>query len=309
MGENSRKSLRYGENPQQKAWWAQTSEWGLHQARILQGKELSYNNILDLDAAVSALSLFEEPTVVSVKHNNPCGVASHSHIGSALKHSLAADPVSVFGGIIALNRELDEECASQLVGLFLECIIAPRITDEAKQVLGKKANLRVLEWEQMLESATDQSLRQKSVIGGLLEQTSDEVQNNISDWEVVCGELADDDWKALRFAWKVCASLKSNAIAISDQSQSLGLGMGQVNRVDAVEQAFHRAKNFHPANTNLYLASDAFFPFPDSIELAHKHGAKAIIQPGGSVKDSEVIEKAKELNIPMVFTGRRHFKH
>jgi phosphoribosylaminoimidazolecarboxamide formyltransferase / IMP cyclohydrolase len=302
--------LRYGENPQQQGMWYSDQEKGLHQAQIRQGKPLSYNNILDLDAALKCLSLFTKPTVVSVKHNNPCGVATSDQIAQALELSLKADPVSVFGGIIALNRKIDKECAEQLQNLFLECIIAPDLDETAASILASKKNLRVLTWPQvknLWELGERQEL--KSVMGGYLGQTADQVQSQSEEWELVCGSLDQEDWLGLELSWKVVAALKSNAIAICNQSQSLGLGMGQVNRVDAVKQAFERADQFHPQEKRRYLASDAFFPFPDSIKLAHEYGVSAIIQPGGSVKDKDVIAAAKELNIPMVLTGRRHFRH
>ncbi len=309
-GTGSLKGLRYGENPQQQAWWESQREWGVHQAHILQGKELSYNNLLDLDASLRALFLFNDPTVISVKHNNPCGVATANNLTVALELSLKADPVSVFGGIIALNREVDKECAQKLTELFLECVIAPSYTSEAKEHFKSKKNLRLLEWPQLLDfkNQTKETMT-RTILGGELLQTADVVESRTDEWKLVSGELTENDWKALEFSWKVCSCLKSNAISITNDHKSLGLGMGQVNRVDAVEQAFARAKHFHPEEKNLYLASDAFFPFPDSIELAAKHGVKAIIQPGGSIKDEAVIKKAEELNIPMVFTGKRHFRH
>ncbi|MCB0377037.1 MAG: bifunctional phosphoribosylaminoimidazolecarboxamide formyltransferase/IMP cyclohydrolase [Bdellovibrionales bacterium] len=301
-------SLRYGENPHQKAFWYQSSSWGLHQAQILQGKELSYNNLLDLDAALRSLFLFEGPTVISVKHNNPCGVARVKNIFEALQNSLQADPVSVFGGIIALNEPIDGTCAKELSGLFLECIVAPQVTDEAKDIFKKKSNLRVLEWPQMLEKSFS-PWEYRSIMGGYLAQSQDRVPCDRTEWQLKVGELSENQWLDLEFAWKVCASLKSNAIAVTCGQQSVGLGMGQVNRVDAVQQALERAQKFHPGKKPLYLASDAFFPFPDSVEIAAEYGVKAIIQPGGSVKDAEVIAAAEKHGIPMVMTGRRHFRH
>ncbi len=304
------KELRYGENPAQKAWWYRDSEKGLHSAEILQGKELSYNNLLDLEAAVQTLRLFPNaPTVISVKHNNPCGVASADNISAALKQSLQADPVSVFGGIIALNEKIDGDCAEQLVDLFLECIVAPGVSEDAKQILAKKKNLRVLIWPELCQVQNENEKLYRSIDGGYLVQSQDQVAKSTADWRLVSGELTDEDWQGLLFAWKVCSCLKSNAIAVTGSQQSYGLGMGQVNRVDAVDQAFTRVKKFHSGAEKKYLASDAFFPFPDSIELAAQYGATAIVQPGGSVKDEAVIAKAKELNIPMVFTGTRHFRH
>lgn len=301
--------LRYGENPQQKAFWYKSEKQGLHNAKILQGKALSYNNLLDLDAAIKTLLLFDEPTVVSVKHNNPCGVGSSDNIYKALLKSVQADPVSVFGGIVAANKELDGPCAEELSKIFLECIVAPSLTKEAEEVFAKKKNLRVLVWKDLLEAKKQKSIEFRNIMGGYLAQSADIVDEDKAHWQVVNGNLSDQDWQNLIFSWKVCSALKSNAIAVTSDLQSVGLGMGQVNRVDAVEQSLGRAQKFHNAQKDLYLASDAFFPFPDSIEIAAKYGVKAIIQPGGSIKDNEVIEKAKELKVAMVLTGKRHFRH
>ena len=304
------KTLRYGENPQQKARWYQYGSHGLHRAEMIQGKPLSYNNILDMESAIQALRLFNDrAAVVSVKHNNPCGVGEGGNIQEALDFSLSADPVSIFGGIVALNCEINTHCARELTRIFLEAVVAPGISDEAREVLAKKKNLRVLLWKDMLKSNFQKGPQFRSLEGGFLTQSEDQVSASVSQWETVSGELKKQDKLGLSFAWRVCASLKSNAIAVTSTNQSLGLGMGQVNRVDAVNQAFERASRFHPHEESLYLASDAFFPFPDSVELAVKNGAKAIVQPGGSIKDNEVIAKARELNVSMAFTGQRHFRH
>lgn len=306
-----KRELRYGENPHQKASWLfDESQTGLHKAHILQGKELSFNNIVDLTAAVESLSLFSEPTVVSVKHNNPCGIASGAHILEALKGSLAADPMSVFGGILALNRTLDKDCAEALVGLFLECVVAPEVSFEAKEVLSQKKNLRVLEWGELSEGFTiDKDF--KRVSGGHLEQDADQPQSVFLDWIKVSGEDPDETTqKALEFSWKAVSRLKSNAIAVCGEAQTLGLGMGQVNRVDAVNSALSRWKKFHESYEGpVVLASDAFFPFADSIELIAKAGVKCVVQPGGSIKDKEVVARAEELGMTLFFTGKRHFLH
>lgn len=304
------RQLRYGENPQQTAQWLRLGSKGLHRAQVVQGKELSYNNILDLSAAIETLVLFDEPAAVAVKHNNPCGAAEAETIEQAVEMAVKADPVSVFGGIVAVNRALDISTAEKLQTLFIECVVAPSATSEALALFAKKKNLRLLIWEDMmttLQASTQNQIR--SVVGGLLMQSPDHVQSRIQDWQLINGQLDEKDWRGLDFAWKICSKLKSNAISITNEHQTLGLGMGQVNRVDAVKQALQRAEQFHPQETHLYLASDAFFPFADSVEMAHKGHVRAIIQPGGSVRDSEVIAKAKELRIPMVLTGRRHFRH
>lgn len=300
--------LRYGENPQQTAYWLKNSEKGLHEAQILQGKALSYNNLLDLDAAVQAVLEFNDPAVVCVKHTNPCGVSLGPSLYEATEKSLKADPVSVFGGIVACNREVTFKEAELFNSLFLECIIAPGFSQEALQVFSKKKNLRLLSWPQMTEFKSDK-LMLRSIAGGYLAQASDHISLETSSW-VIHGESPSKDiMDSLIFAWKVCAHLKSNAIAVASGLTTVGLGMGQVNRVDAVEQAFKRKNNFHSEAKDLVVASDAFFPFADSIELIHAQGARWIIQPGGSIKDEEVISKAKQLGVTLILTGERHFKH
>ena len=304
--------LRYGENPQQKAWWLKSpsAQAGLHDAVILHGKPLSYNNILDLDAAVATVQFFSEPCAVAVKHNNPCGVGTASSIGSAVERAIAADPVSVFGGIIAVNRIVDAVAAEAMSKIFLECIIAPGFAPEALERLKKKKDLRLLEWSSLLKAREDE-LQFRTVSGGYLVQTPDHVSDFSNDWRVIGEEPSEEVKRDLMLAWKVCAMLKSNAIAIAGEGRTLGLGMGQVNRVDAVEHAIDRAKKHH-AGAGLEaacLASDAFFPFADSIDKAADAGIRWIIQPGGSIRDEEVFAKAKERGVNLVLTGRRHFRH
>jgi phosphoribosylaminoimidazolecarboxamide formyltransferase/IMP cyclohydrolase len=304
-------SLRYGENPQQKAWWYKNNSSGLHQAQILQGKALSYNNILDLHAACTTVRLFKGPAAVAVKHNNPCGVANGTEPLAVLELTLKSDPVSVFGGIVAVNFPLGAMEARKLNELFLECVIAPEVTPEAQEIFNEKKNLRILQWPEIMNPAAQNSPRQevRSVDGGFLVQTADVVDEGDENWEII-GETPTEEIKRdLLLAWKVCSVLKSNAIAVAGGGQTLGLGMGQVNRVDAVKQALERVQQFHKNSRNLVLASDAFFPFADSVEYAAKQGVRWIIQPGGSVRDAEVIECAKENKINMILTGKRHFKH
>lgn len=308
LGVQKVSDLRYGENPQQKASWYKTELHGLHEAKVLQGKELSYNNILDLQSAIEALKEFELPAVVSLKHTNPCGVSQNKSLTVALQESLAADPMSVFGGIIAINQAVEKEQAEILSSLFVECIVAPEFSLEAQNVLAKKKNLRLLQWPGMMEFQKASPMS-RSVLGGLLVQTPDSVDVNESEWTIHGDTPSAEIWDSLKFSWKVCAHLKSNAIAICSGTQTVGLGMGQVSRIDAMEQAFMRVQKFHPQANNLVLASDAFFPFSDSIELAAKNNVKWVIQPGGSIKDAEVISKARELGVNMIFTGVRHFKH
>jgi phosphoribosylaminoimidazolecarboxamide formyltransferase/IMP cyclohydrolase len=302
-------ALRYGENPQQKALWLKIKgeKYGLHNAKVLQGKELSYNNILDLDATLNLISLFYKPTCVVVKHNNPCGVASGKTIFEATLRALKADPISVFGGIIALNETVDGSCAEELSKLFLECIVAPKFDNNALKILNAKSNLRLLEYNLELHKAHNQV---RSVSGGLLYQTHDIVSPDWDkNWKVYGEEPSQDVKKDLIFSWKVCSALKSNAIAIVEDETSIGLGMGQVSRIDSVHHAIQRMKEYHSSYKRPVLASDAFFPFADSIEIAAKNGIQWIIQPGGSVKDEQVIEAAKKLKVNMVFTGVRHFRH
>ncbi len=301
------RELRYGENPHQKAWWYSRvgSESGWHEAKVLQGKELSYNNLLDLDAAQACLNSLNKTACVVVKHNNPCGVAIGENLFQAVDHAINADPLSCFGGIVAVNRKIDLEVAKRLSELFLECIVAPEISEEALEIFRKKKNQRML----ITEGKTSTQEKFISIQGGFLVQTQDQCEAWSSDW-TVHGEAPSQKIQSdLSLAWKVCASLKSNAIALVSDGQTRGLGMGQVSRVDAVEQAIHRLRKFHPDASNVVAASDAFFPFPDSIEILAEAGIKWVIQPGGSVKDSEVIARAKELGVQMVMTGRRHFRH
>jgi phosphoribosylaminoimidazolecarboxamide formyltransferase/IMP cyclohydrolase len=301
--------LRYGENPQQSASWYRLrgATGGLHEVKILQGKTLSYNNLLDLHAAFSLVTQFHNPAVVAVKHNNPCGVATGLTIEDATEKCLKADPVSVFGGIVALNRTLDEVSAEKLSAIFLECIIAPEVTEGALNFLAKKKNLRVLEWAEMLNHK--ENIELKTIAGGYLVQQTDHCENWDSSWKIIGENPSVEIQSDLLFAWKVCASLKSNAIAIAAKGTTLGLGMGQVNRVEAVGHAIERMAKHHSEIKNAVLASDAFFPFPDSIELIAKAGIRWIIQPGGSVNDEAVVEEAKKQNISMVITGKRHFRH
>lgn len=302
-------TLRYGENAQQESvWYAESSQsTGLQSSQIIQGKALSYNNLLDLEAACSLLRLFKQPTVVAVKHNNPCGVASDKNPLQALKKALTSDPVSVFGAIVAINQTVDQEMAQELQELFLECVIAPALTPEAEIIFSKKKNLRVLIWKRMSEFVPTKEVR--SISGGYLVQSTDQKFGNIETWDLNGSSPSSEVKEDMAFGEKVCAFQKSNAIAIVKNQQTLGLGMGQVNRIDALEQAIQRWKKFHPEVKDPILVSDAFFPFSDSVELAHKSEIRWILQPGGSVRDEEVKKKAKELGIQLIFSGVRHFKH
>lgn len=300
-------SLRYGENPHQKAWWYSLENTGLHEAKILQGKPLSFNNILDLQAACTTVRSFSAPTAVVMKHNNSCGVASGENSVEAFEKALKADPVSVFGGIVATNFPLTAEHVALMKDIFLECVLVPAVAEDAVEELGKKKNLRVLMWPELSTYTPTVDIR--SVDGGMLVQEVDSVGDLSTGCQFIGATPNAEELEDLRFAWRVCASLKSNAISVCKNQQTLGLGMGQVNRVDAVKHALQRAKDFHGDVQGLVLASDAFFPFPDSIDIAAQSGVRWIIQPGGSIKDDEVIAAAKRHNINMVITGKRHFRH
>lgn len=302
--------LRYGENPAQKASWYGFSGSGataLHAAKVLQGKPLSYNNILDLEAATLLAGSFDQPVAVGVKHNNPCGVAVDESLSRAVEKMIAADPVSIFGGIVALNNHCDAASAEKLNKIFLECVIAPSFDAQALEIFAAKKNLRVLEWPALRQAR--RTLELKTVAGGFLLQDADPLGSALDQWKYVNGKPSHTELADLIFGEKVCASLKSNAIAIVRGQQTLGLGMGQVNRVEAVQHAIDRMRAHHTDLTHTVLASDAFFPFPDSIIKAADAGVKWILQPGGSVKDEEVINEAIKRNINMVITGTRHFRH
>ena len=302
--------LRYGENAQQSAAWFVNplSKNSLSRSQILQGKELSYNNLLDLDAAAALVQQFQEPACVGVKHNNPCGVAYADSIAKACALTVQSDSKSIFGGIVAVNRTLDADCLKGFENIFLECIVAPNVTEEAKLILQKKKNLRVL----TLENFSPEKLHYKSISGGCLLQSADFF--DFSGWKFLGAQPDEKLLRSLRFAEIVCAALKSNAIAIVHKTQTVGLGMGQVNRVDAVKHAIERMNEFKKSSSDFnfeqtVLASDAFFPFPDSIELIAEAGIRWIVQPGGSVQDENVMNAAKKFGINMVITQQRHFRH
>ncbi len=302
-------SLRYGENPQQRALWLKGREvsYGLHHAKILQGKALSYNNLLDIDNAADLCFKFQNPCCVAVKHNNPCGVAIGKNLLEATQRALKADPVSVFGGIVALNQNVTIEIAKELSKIFLECIVAPSYSSEALNLFLTKKNLRILEYD---PSYHKREYELRTISGGYLLQSSDQVCSVWnSDWKIYGEKPSEEIKKDLLFAWQVCASLKSNAIAIVENELSLGLGMGQVSRIDSVHQAIQRMNQYHKGIQRPVLASDAFFPFSDSIEVIAQHNIFWVIQPGGSIKDEEVIAAAKRLGVNLVLTGVRHFRH
>jgi phosphoribosylaminoimidazolecarboxamide formyltransferase/IMP cyclohydrolase len=301
--------MRYGENPHQAAALYKRSDnpYSLLNANVLNGKPLSYNNIQDANAALNILKEHTLPTSVALKHMNPCGVGSGDTLMEAFVKSYESDPVSIFGGIVALNGEVDIELAEHLNKIFLEIIIAPSYTEEGLALLKKKKNLRVLE----LDTSSDNidPYQVVSVNGGLLVQETDTYLVDKKDLENVTKlEVSDSELEELMFAWKVVKHVKSNAIVITDGYKTVGIGAGQMNRVGAAKIALEWAKE-HGATSHLTLASDAFFPFDDVVKLAHEYGVDKIIQPGGSIRDKDSIEACDALGMKMVFTKNRHFKH
>lgn len=301
--------LRYGENSHQNAAFYQNAipvDFSIANAKQLHGKELSYNNIKDADAAIRISREFDQPAVVAVKHMNPCGIGIGETINEAYQYAYEADPVSIFGGIIVLNREVDKDVAEKMHQLFLEIIIAPSFSVEAFTLLSAKKNLRLmtLDFSQKDQAIEDEKV---SVLGGLLIQNQDIVKEKSENWHVVTKRRPTiDELNALEFSWKTVKHVKSNAIVVANSHQTLGIGAGQMNRVGSVEIAIKQAG----AKVNgAVLASDAFFPMGDSVEYAGKNGIKAIVQPGGSIKDQESIDMADKYGIAMIFTDIRHFRH
>ena len=299
-------SLRYGENPHQKAaLYADGSGLGVANARQLQGKELSYNNLVDLDACWALAEEFPETAVAIVKHTNPCGAATGSTVLEAYEKALAADPVSAFGGVIGINREVDAAAAAAIAKLFVEAIAAPGFTPEAQAIFSAKKNLRLVEVH--AAPAQTQVLQTKQVSGGLLAQDADTGHVTEADLKIVTArQPTPQEMASLLFAWRICKHVKSNAVVYAKDGQTIGVGAGQMSRVDAAR--FGAMKAVLPLS-GCVAASDAFFPFPDGLETVVEAGATAVIQPGGSVKDAEVIAAADRLGVAMVFTGVRHFRH
>jgi len=305
-----RQSMRYGENPHQSAALytdAGHETAGLAGAKQLQGKELSYNNLVDLDAAWGLVTEFKRPGVAIIKHNNPCGAADHESLREAYVNALACDPVSAFGGVLAFNRRLDAAAAEEVAKLFVECIVAPGYDAAALQKFASKKNLRLLE---MPTGAAPRELELKRISGGMLVQEPDTYELQESELKVVTQRApTSDEIRALLFGWKVSKHVKSNAIVFARESQTVGIGAGQMSRVDSVKLAVMKAETAGLPLGGSVVASDAFFPFPDGVEEAGKAGATAVIQPGGSVRDADVIAAANNLGMAMVFTGIRHFRH
>lgn len=302
--------MRYGENPHQSAVFYKevgANRGFLPSAVQLHGKELSFNNINDTNGALMLLKEFEEPTVVAVKHTNPCGVGSADNIYDAYMRAYESDPTSIFGGIIAANREIDLKTADEINKIFIEIVIAPSFSDDAFAVLSQKKNIRLLKLEGIEEKAAADTLDMKKVAGGLLVQKNDDVLFNEEDVKCVTNvQPTKEQMEDLKFAMKVVKHTKSNAIVVAKNKSTLGVGPGQTNRVLPTRVAIEYAGE---RSIGAVLASDAFFPFSDCVEVAAAAGIKAIIQPGGSIKDQDSIDACNKYGIAMVFTGMRHFKH
>ena len=301
-----KETLRYGENPQQSAYFVRTSDskHTIAGAKQLHGKQLSFNNIKDADATLSLVKKFDEPTAVAVKHMNPCGVGVGQTIEEAFKHAYDADNQSIFGGIIALNRTVDTKLAETLHSIFLEVVIAPKFTEEALEILTQKKNIRLLEIDMTIDNAEQEFV---SVSGGYLVQDKDNKDVSREEMTVATDvKPTEAQWDAMLLGWKVVSSVKSNAVILSNHKQTVGIGAGQMNRVGSAKIAIERAIEI---NDNVALVSDGFFPMGDTVEYAAEHGIKAIIQPGGSIKDQDSIDMANKYGITMVMTGMRHFKH
>lgn len=305
--------MRYGENPHQKAALYKEigkCEGSLTTAKQLNGKELSFNNINDTNGALELLKEFEEPTVVACKHGNPCGVGSDESIYNAWKKAFNADKTSIFGGIVVSNREITEQIAEEMSKIFLEVIVAPSYEPKALEILKTKKNVRVLELENISKKQNENALDVKKINGGVIVQTID--SKLLDEYEVVTNRKpTEKELEDLLFTWKIVKYVKSNGIALGKDKQSIGIGPGQVNRIWATKQAVEHGEELieKGITKGAVLASDAFFPFSDCVEEAHKAGITAIIQPGGSIKDQDSIDKCNEYGIAMLFTKMRHFRH
>ena len=300
--------LRYAENPHQNGAFyvnPRVETPSIATAKQLQGKQLSYNNILDFDGALAIVADFEEPTVVIIKHTNPCGVASSEIISEAYDFALETDPSSAFGGIIGINREVDTETANRIVESFKEGIIAPSFSKKALEILSQKKNMRLLEVGDIRKYKAGKQM--KSVAGGWLVQESDKKRVTREECKVVTNKKpTEEEWVGLMYGWRLMKHIRSNAIVFTKGKRTIGIGAGQMSRVDSVKIASFKSR---PDAKGTVMASDAFFPFPDGIEAAAEAGVTSIIQSGGSIRDQEVIDSANKIGVSMVFTGERHFRH
>jgi phosphoribosylaminoimidazolecarboxamide formyltransferase/IMP cyclohydrolase len=318
---NLKQDLRYGENPHQKAEFYASGmpvEYSIAASKQTHGKELSYNNIRDADAAIQIARDFSghdaQPTVVALKHMNPCGIGTGATLEQAWDYAFEADPVSIYGGIIVLNRQVDAATAAKMKPIFLEIIIAPSFSPEALEILTKKKNLRLLTLDFDAAEASTKAPAYMGVLGGLLVQNQDVIDEDPSTWTVPTdAKPSEVQMKALEFAWKSVKFVKSNAIIVTNDHQTLGVGAGQTNRVDSVAIAVDKAAASAWVKEHGFggvaLASDAYFPFADDVDALAKAGIKAVVTPGGSIRDAEVIEACNKYGIAMVFTGSRHFRH
>jgi phosphoribosylaminoimidazolecarboxamide formyltransferase/IMP cyclohydrolase len=310
-----RQDLRYGENPHQAAaWYTELPPRGLGAATILQGKELSYTNLLDLDAAARIVLEFSEPAATLIKHTNPCGAATGTSAADAYVRAREADALSAFGAVVALNRPVDEDAARAIVSTRIDAVIAPEVPAAARAILATKPNMRVVsaDFAQLAEQSRDL----RSILGAVLEQARDRVTEAAAPWPsgdlrvVTTRQPTADEWRALRFAWRICAHVKSNTVLFTTEDRTLAIGAGQMSRVDAVNVARMKASAVSPdLLEGSVAASDAFFPFRDGLDAAAAAGATAVVQPGGALRDDELIAAANEHGLAMVFTGRRHFRH
>ena len=316
------RDLRYGENPHQRAAWylgplLERAEASGASGQ-LQGKELSFTNLLDLDAALRIVLEFSEPAATVIKHANPCGAALGATAADAYVRARDADSLAAFGGIVGLNRPIDMEMAEALVSTFIEAVVAPAVDDDARAVLARKPNMRVIVAD--LEALRHPGLEYRSILGGMLAQERDAVVESTDPWTaslpegvrvVTTRHPTRAEWEASRFAWRICAHVKSNAVIFTDAARTLAIGAGQMSRVDAVNVAVMKAQSGpHPVSlVGSAVASDAFFPFVDGLKAVAAAGATVVVQPGGSIRDADVIAAANEHGLAMVFTGRRHFRH
>lgn len=305
-----KEKMRYGENSHQKAYLYEDTivkPYSILQAKQLNGKKLSYNNIKDADEALRIIREFNDPTVVALKHMNPCGIGRSQSLEKAWDLAYSSDPVSIFGGVVALNRKVDLATAQKMHKLFLEIIIAPDFDEDALIILKKKKNLRLLKLD-FAQKDSDFKNEIVSIMGGILIQEQDTIVDDPNKWKVVTDNMpTNKQLEALLFAFKAVKHVKSNAIVVANNEHLLGVGAGQPNRIDAEKIAIDHAED--EIDQNAVLASDAFFPFDDCVEYAAKHGIKAIVEPGGSIRDQDSIDMANKYGIAMVFTGVRHFRH
>lgn len=307
LSANLQQALRYGENPHQKAAFYTNRPDGWN---ILHGKELSFNNILDIDASLRAIRLFKEPTVIIIKHCNPCGIGSGTNLAEAYRRAFATDTVAPFGGIVVVNRSLDLETAVMINRIFTEIIIAPGYDEGVLDVLMKKKSRRLISYDPSFLTKISNPHEIKTMLWGYLAQDWDLVSEDIESWKVVSRrQPSPEEFQAMIYGWRAVSLLKSNAIALAYPQQIIGFGIGQTSRIDSTSIAIWKAKKFNHDLNRAICASDGFFPYRDSIDELYQAGIKAVVQPGGSKGDEECIQACDELDMAMVFTGFRHFRH